>query len=78
MGIHKQEEQYGESFSAFFTRTSFRTNQTKQKALCTKSLASLLLSQQHQPECVPYTTVYSARICRPSFHENKPKTLVFT
>ncbi len=63
MGIHKQEEQYGESFSAFFTRTSFRANQTKQKGLCPKSLASLLLSHQHQPECVPYTTVYRCGWC---------------
>jgi hypothetical protein len=51
MGIPKQKEQYCESFS-------FRTNQTRQKALCPKSLASLLLSHQHQPESDPYTTVY--------------------
>ncbi len=63
MGIPKQEEQYGESFSAFFTRTSFRNKQTRQKALCPKSLASLLLSHQHQPECVPYTTVYRCVWC---------------
>ncbi len=28
------------------------------KRLYVPSLASLLLSHQHQPECVPYTTVY--------------------
>ncbi len=40
-----------------FQLYSFRTNQTRQKALCPKSLASLLLSHQHQPESDPYTTV---------------------
>ncbi len=45
MGIPKQEEQHWESF---------RTNQTRQKALCPKSLASLLLSHQHHPESDPY------------------------
>ncbi len=63
MGIPKQEEQYWESFSALFRRNSFRTNQTRQKALCPKSLASLLLSHQHQPEIDPYTTVYRCVWC---------------
>jgi hypothetical protein len=59
MDISNQEKQQGESFSAFFTRTSFRTNQTSQKTLCFNSLATLFLSCLHQPECVPYT----ARTC---------------
>ncbi len=58
-----QEKQEGESFSAFFTRTSFRTNQTWQMTLCTNPLATLLLSYLHQPECVPYTTVYRSVWC---------------
>jgi hypothetical protein len=58
MDIPNQEKQLGGSFSALFTRTSFRTNQTKQKALCTNSLATLLFFDLHQPECVPYTSVY--------------------
>ncbi len=49
-----QEKQKGESFSAFFTRISFR---------CSNSLATLLLSDLHQPECVPYTTVYRSVWC---------------
>ncbi len=57
MDIPNQEKQYGESFSALFTRTSFRTNSTRQKTLCFNSLATLFLSGQHQPESVPYTTV---------------------
>ncbi len=57
MDISNQEKQQGESFSAFFTRTSFRTNHTRQKTLCFSSLATLFLSCLHQPECVPYTTV---------------------
>jgi hypothetical protein len=61
MDITNQEKQYEESLSAFFTRTSFRTNQNRQKALCSKSLASLLFSHLHQPEYVLYTTVYSVR-----------------
>ncbi len=36
-----------------FQLSSFRNNQTRQKALCPKSLASLLLSHQHQPESDP-------------------------
>ncbi len=63
MDIPNQEEQYGESFSVFFTRTSFRTDQIRHKALCSDSLASLLLSHQHQPECVPYTTVCRSVWC---------------
>ncbi len=63
MDISKQEEEYWESFLAFFTRTSLRTIQTRQKASCSKSLASLLLSPQHQPECVPYTSVYRGVWC---------------
>ncbi len=31
---------------------------TSQQALCSNSLATLLNSNQHQPECIPYTTVY--------------------
>ncbi len=58
MDIPNQEKQHGGSFSALFTRTSFRTNQTRQKTLCSNSLATLLLSDQHQPECVLYTSVY--------------------
>ncbi len=58
MDIPNQEKQYGESFSALLTRTSFRTNQTRQKTLCYNSLATILFSEQHQPECVPYTSVY--------------------
>jgi hypothetical protein len=50
MDIPNQEKQQGEQFSAFFTRTSFRTNQTKQKTLCSDPLATLLLSYLHQPE----------------------------
>jgi hypothetical protein len=39
------------SYSAFFTRTSYRTNQTNsQKTLCSNSLATLLLSCLHQLE----------------------------
>jgi hypothetical protein len=37
MDIPNQEEQYWESFSAFFTRASFRTDQTRQTALCSDS-----------------------------------------
>ncbi len=55
MDISNQEKQQGESFLAFFTRTSFRTDQTRQKTLCFNSLATLFLSCLHQPECVPYT-----------------------
>ncbi len=46
MDISNQEKQYGESFSDFFARTSFRTNQTRQKALLSNSLATLLLSHR--------------------------------
>ncbi len=46
-----------------FQLSSFRTNQTRQKALYPKSLASLLLSHQHQPESDPYTTVYRCVWC---------------
>jgi hypothetical protein len=48
MGIPKQENNIGNHFQL----SSFRTNQTRQKALCAKSLASLLLSHKHQPEVV--------------------------
>jgi hypothetical protein len=58
MDIPNQEKQYRESFSALFTRTSFRINQTRQKALCSNSLVTLLLSDMYQPECVLYTSVY--------------------
>jgi hypothetical protein len=34
-----------------FPRTSFRTYQTRQNSLCSNSLATLLLSHLHQPEC---------------------------
>jgi hypothetical protein len=40
----------------------FRTNHTKQKALCPKSLASFLLSHRHQPECVPVNGVLCPQI----------------
>ncbi len=63
MDISNQEKQQGESLSAFFTRTSFRTDQTRQKTLCFYSLATLLLSCLHQPECVPYTTVWGSVWC---------------
>jgi hypothetical protein len=63
MDIPIQEKQYGESFSALFTRTSFRTNSTRQKTLGTNSLATLLLSGQHQPDCVLYTSVYCSVWC---------------
>ncbi len=63
MDISNQEKQKGESFSAFFTRTSFRSDQTRQKTLCFNSLATLFLSCLHQPECVPYTTVCRSVWC---------------
>jgi hypothetical protein len=63
MDIPNQGKQYGESFSALFTRTSLRINSTRQKTLCSNSLATLLLSDQHQPECVPYTSVYCSVWC---------------
>jgi hypothetical protein len=55
MDIPNQGKQKGESFSAFITRISLKTNQTRQKTLRTNSLATLFLSYLHQPECVPYT-----------------------
>jgi hypothetical protein len=61
MDIPNQEKPYGESFSALFTRTSFRTNSTKQKTLCSNSLATIFLSGQHQ--CVLYTSVYCSVWC---------------
>jgi hypothetical protein len=48
MDIPKQEEEYGESFSAFFQKTSFKTNQTRQKASCSKPLASFSLTSISQ------------------------------
>jgi hypothetical protein len=50
MDISNQEKQQGESFSAFFTRTSVRTDQTRQNTLCFNSLATLFLSYLHQTE----------------------------
>ena len=63
MAIPNQEKQQRKSFSALFTRNSFRTNQTRQQTLCSNSLATLLLSDQHQPECVPYASVYCSVWC---------------
>jgi hypothetical protein len=63
MDISNQEKQQGESFSDFFTRTSFRNDQSRQKTLCFNSLATLLFSCLHQPECVPYTTVCRSVWC---------------
>jgi hypothetical protein len=61
MDIPNQEKQYGESFSDFFTRTSFRTNQKGQKA---NSLATLLLSPASARLCpaklITNTFVYSS------------------
>ena len=65
MNIPKPEEEYGESFSAFFTRTSVKTDQTRQKTLGYNSLATLLLSCLHQPECAPLCSeVYGALVHR--------------
>ncbi len=58
----------------------FRTNQTRQKALCPKSLASLLLSHQHQPETVGSlkkntTLEYSTRVVQEGDRRCEKSTL---
>jgi hypothetical protein len=56
MDIPNHEKQYGKSFSAFFTRTSFRTNKTRQKALLYFSLIGI--SQ----------TLFCTKLCTEVYH----------